>query len=585
MVWACIFWGEEIMSKVTLRCAIYTRKSSEEGLEQGFNSLDAQREACEAFILSQQHEGWKLVPTFYDDGGYSGGNIERPALKQLLADIDQKKVNVVVVYKVDRLTRSLADFAKIVELFDAKGISFVSVTQQFNTTSSMGRLTLNVLLSFAQFEREVTGERIRDKIAASKQKGMWMGGTPPVGYRGKERTLEIDASAAPLVKVLYERYLIAGSVGQLKAELDQEGIVSPIRLSNAKKAYGGRPFSRGQLYRILSDPSYLGKIRHKELVYPGQHPAIIDQSLWDAAQLQTLNNKQGTRKRRTQASMSLLVGRLFDEHGSRLVPSHSQKQSKRYRYYLSESLTNSGRKLSPNGIRVPAQELEMVIINYLCDWLKDHQQLIEVLRPEPEELQRLILRANALAAELRRGVNHQFPLMQSLIARATLGVNEIKLKINAEVLSHHEGGDETYSVKEAGSTNITSLPFVYLTIPAQLKRCGHSMRLLVSGQQPRHHQPLDIKMVNGLVKAHDWLNQLTSGKVCSVGEIAKNEGVVNSHITRTIYRAFLAPDIVQAILNGSQPIHLTSDFIKRHSPLPIDWDEQRKLLRFTPTTY
>lgn len=215
------------MSKVTLKCAIYTRKSSEEGLEQGFNSLDAQREACEAFVLSQQHEGWKAIPTLYDDGGYSGGNIERPALKQLLMDIDQKKVNVVVVYKVDRLTRSLADFAKIVELFDAKGISFVSVTQQFNTTSSMGRLTLNVLLSFAQFEREVTGERIRDKIAASKQKGMWMGGTVPIGYVGHERTLAIDEDHAKLIRHMYERYLALRSIRALKMELDKAGIYAP----------------------------------------------------------------------------------------------------------------------------------------------------------------------------------------------------------------------------------------------------------------------------------------------------------------------------------------------------------------------
>ena len=231
------------MSKVTLRCAIYTRKSSEEGLEQGFNSLDAQREACEAFILSQQHEGWKALPTLYDDGGYSGGNIERPALKQLLTDIDQKKIQVVVVYKVDRLTRSLADFAKIVEQFDAKGISFVSVTQQFNTTSSMGRLTLNVLLSFAQFEREVTGERIRDKIAASKQKGLWMGGTPPIGYIGHERTLVIDEVHAKLVRYLYQRYLEVGTIRKLKMECDRLGIYSPQRTHSTGRGYGGAPVS------------------------------------------------------------------------------------------------------------------------------------------------------------------------------------------------------------------------------------------------------------------------------------------------------------------------------------------------------
>ena len=272
------------MSKPALRCAIYTRKSSEEGLEQGFNSLDAQREACEAFILSQQHEGWRLVPTLYDDGGYSGGNLERPALTQLLADIEQKKINVVVVYKVDRLTRSLADFAKIVEQFDAKGISFVSVTQQFNTTSSMGRLTLNVLLSFAQFEREVTGERIRDKIAASKAKGMWMGGTPPMGYMAKERTLEIEPIGAQLVRHMYERYLALGSVRLLTQELANQSMKTPRRVSLSEKTHGGKPFSRGHVYRILTNPVYIGQIAHREKVYEGRHPPIISQDLWDRIQ-------------------------------------------------------------------------------------------------------------------------------------------------------------------------------------------------------------------------------------------------------------------------------------------------------------
>ena len=319
------------MSKPILRCAIYTRKSSEEGLEQGFNSLDAQREACEAFILSQQHEGWKLVPTFYDDGGYSGGNIERPALQQLLTDIDQKKINVVVVYKVDRLTRSLADFAKIVELFDAKGISFVSVTQQFNTTSSMGRLTLNVLLSFAQFEREVTGERIRDKIAASKQKGLWMGGTAPVGYVGHERTLVIDTTHAKVVQGIYEDYLKLGSIRTLKINLDAQEIVSPLRYREAGQAYGGKPFSRGNLQRILTNPVYAGKMIHFEKTFPGQHPAIIEQALWDEVQTRLADNRQSHLQRPIVASESLLTGILYEDAGVKLSPSHSQKQSKRFR--------------------------------------------------------------------------------------------------------------------------------------------------------------------------------------------------------------------------------------------------------------
>src|SRR5215469_859884 len=266
------------------RCAVYTRKSSEEGLEQNFNSLHAQREACEAFIKSQASEGWKLVRAGYDDGGLSGGTMERPALKRLLADIGEGRIDVVVTYKVDRLTRSLADFAKMVELFDAHGVSFVAVTQQFNTTTSMGRLTLNVLLSFAQFEREVTGERIRDKIAASKRKGIWMGGTVPLGYDLRQRRLVINQAEAQLVRQIYQRYLELGSVRLLKLELDQRGVVSKLRLSRRGSSSGGKSFSRGALYELLSNPIYLGEVRHKRERHRGQHEAILECQTWEQVQ-------------------------------------------------------------------------------------------------------------------------------------------------------------------------------------------------------------------------------------------------------------------------------------------------------------
>jgi len=552
------------MSQATLRCAIYTRKSSEEGLEQGFNSLDAQREACEAFVLSQQHEGWKLVPTLYDDGGYSGGNMERPALRKLLADIDQKKVNVVVVYKVDRLTRSLADFAKIVEQFDAKGISFVSVTQQFNTTSSMGRLTLNVLLSFAQFEREVTGERIRDKIAASKAKGMWMGGRPPIGYQGHERSLVIDPDGAALVNDIFNQYLKVGSVRGLKNALDRSGRLTPQCTSKSGRPYGGSRFSRGQLYNLLSNPVYIGQIRHKGQVYPGQHPAIISQELWDAVQAQIADNKQGNIQRQSAPSMSLLAGILFDEQGNRLHPSHSQKHSKRFRYYISSPLKSGPRKEAIDGIRVSAQEIESIVINDLKDWLSDHAGLIEALSPPANEIQTMTARANELVRKLTTGLQDQYNTLQSLIIKAELGADEIKLEINTDSLTNK------------------SSPSVHLSIPAALKRCGHSMRLLVGGAKQSHRQTKDLKLINGIVKSLDWLNLLTTGKVKSMQEIAEKEGVSSSYVTRSIYRAFLAPDIVRAIMNGTQPAHLTTDFIKRHSPLPLDWKEQRRLLRCAP---
>src|SRR5215831_6343038 len=282
------------------RCAVYTRKSSEEGLEQEFNSLAAQREACEAYIRSQQHEGWVLARTHYDDGGFSGGNIERPALQQLLADIRAGRIDIVVVYKVDRLTRSLADFARLVEIFDGQGVSFVSVTQQFNTTSSMGRrLTLNVLLSFAQFEREVTGERIRDKIAASKKKGLWMGGNPPLGYRVSDRALVIDPAEAETVRRIFALYREHGCVRRVK---DAE------RRATANGAErGGAPFSRGHLYRVLSNPIYTGRIAHKGQLYPGQHPALIDEETWAAVRDQLAASADVHRRRPKAAEPSLLA--------------------------------------------------------------------------------------------------------------------------------------------------------------------------------------------------------------------------------------------------------------------------------------
>lgn len=551
------------MNKPILRCAIYTRKSSEEGLEQGFNSLDAQREACAAFILSQQQEGWKPVPTFYDDGGYSGGNMERPALKQLLADIDQKKVNIVVVYKVDRLTRSLADFAKIVEQFDAKGISFVSVTQQFNTTSSMGRLTLNVLLSFAQFEREVTGERIRDKIAASKAKGMWMGGTPHMGYVAHERTLKIDEEQASLVRHIYERYLALGSVRLLKQELDQQGITTPKRFTSTKRQFGDRPFSRGHLYRIVSNPIYIGKITHREKTYVGQHPAIIDPKTWDATQALMHSNHQGERKRKSAPSDSLLLDLIFDEQGHRLIPSHSQKQSKRYRYYISEPLNKTSRRDEPDGIRIPAQELELLVINHLQDWLGDESTVMEILNPKANQ-----------TGEIRKALkHHQYLLLQDskerydmihrLVAKVSVFTDSVEIQINPNALFD----DLSHPIE-----------IVMISTQAKIERCGLAMRLLV-GNKATLQSPNQI-LINSIRTSQEWLEKLTTGKATSVDQISKQEDTTSNAVTRLIYRAFLAPDIIRAIMSGTQPATLTSDLLKKIVPLPLDWEDQRKLLGF-----
>jgi DNA invertase Pin-like site-specific DNA recombinase len=311
------------MSKI--RCAIYTRKSSEEGLEQDFNSLDAQHEACTAYVASQASEGWSLNAERYDDGGLSGGSLERPALQRLIADIEAGRIDIVVVYKVDRLTCSLLDFAKLVETFDRHETSFVSVTQSFNTTNSMGRLTLNMLLSFAQFEREVTAERIRDKIADSKAKGMWMGGIAPLGYRGEDRTLVIVPKHAALIRQIFERYLGIGTVRLLADALIDEGICVPNRTTATGKRLGGGHFSRGQLYKILSNETYLGRIKHRGRTYDGQHRAIIDQALWDQVQVALADNTRGAKRGPRRTDESLLAGLLFEEHGEPLVVEHCSK--------------------------------------------------------------------------------------------------------------------------------------------------------------------------------------------------------------------------------------------------------------------
>ena len=360
-----------------IRCAIYTRKSTSDGLEQDFNSLDAQREACAAYIASQKHEGWVLLPQHYDDGGLSGGSLERDGLQRLLHDMDEGLVDRIVVYKIDRLTRSLADFAKLVERLDAADAAFVSVTQSFNTATSMGRLTLNVLLSFAQFEREVTAERIRDKIAASKKKGLWMGGTPPLGYAPDGRTLKIVEDEAATVRTLFALYQQHGSVRAVKREADRLGLRTRARRPGSHKARTdgdghheegnqGRPFGRGHLYYVLTNPVYAGRIRHHSTIHDGQHQAIIDPQTFDAVQAQLMQDAARKRGQPNGPSTgSVLAGRLFDETGDRLTPSHSKKKGQRYRYYISRRLiagSENGAKPDTGAWRLPAKQLEDTVM-------------------------------------------------------------------------------------------------------------------------------------------------------------------------------------------------------------------------------
>src|SRR5262245_33666852 len=375
-------------------CAIYTRKSSDEGLEQEFNSLDAQREACEAYVTSQRHAGWVALPDMYDDGGLSGGTMERPALQRLLADIKARKVQIIVVYKVDRLTRSLADFAKIVDVLDAHDASFVSVTQQFNTTTSMGRLTLNMLLSFAQFEREIAGERIRDKIAASKAKGMWMGGNVPLGYDVKDRKLIVNEAEALTVRLIFRRYAELGSVALLKAELDRTGIVSKRREGASGVLSGGKRFSRGALYLMLQNRLYRGEVAHKGQIYPGQHEAIIDAELWQIVQ----DNLEANRQERSLAvgaeAPSLLAGLIIDSDGTRLSPTHAVKKGKRYRYYVSTALITDSRPKHPKGRRIPAGDIEGLVLDRLRSFFSSRTNVADALAP-------LDLDAHSLDAALR----------------------------------------------------------------------------------------------------------------------------------------------------------------------------------------
>ena len=537
---------------MNLNCAIYTRKSSEEGLEQSFNSLDAQREACQAFIQSQKGLGWKAIRAEYDDGGFSGGNMHRPALQRLLADIASKRIQVVVVYKVDRLTRSLADFAKLVELFDAHGVSFVSVTQQFNTTTSMGRLTLNVLLSFAQFEREVTGERIRDKIAASKRKGLWMGGIPPIGYVPKDRTLVIDEAQAERVRGIFRLYVDLGDVTALKRALDDRGWRTPPRQTRRAGQAGDRPFSRGHLYRILGNVIYRGQIAHRGVAYPGEHPALIADDLWNAAQAQLASNRNGERKAAT-AMPSMLAGLAFDANEHRLTPTHAKKGSRRYRYYTSPA------KQDP--LRVPAQELDEIVVRELKACLSDGLALQPLGDDDAGQLRTVMANAKRLIEALASANQRiQSDAVRSLLARVVVGEAAIAITIRGDAL----GAPDRTLHREAPITH---------------RLCGRTMRLISTSAEPAR-RVADPKLLALLSRSQDWFTRLATGQAASLEAIAKAEQVTSSWIARVIHLAFLAPDITQAIVDGRQPPELTAERLMRLVPVPMAWDAQRAHLGF-----
>lgn len=552
------------------RCAIYTRKSTEEGLEQDFNSLHAQREACEAFITSQRHEGWKLMHTHYDDGGYSGGSINRPALQELLDAVKRGEIDVIVVYKVDRLTRSLADFAKIVELLDTNNVSFVSVTQQFNTTSSMGRLTLNVLLSFAQFEREVTAERIRDKIAASKKKGLWMGGPPPLGYDVEDRKLVINNSEAATVRKLFKMYLDLGTVRDLKGEADRLGLATKRRTQKNGEKTGGKPFSRGNLYQRLSNPLYIGRIPHKGETYPGQHKSIIDQETWDAVQ-RTLSDNTVDRTHAANARAPfLLTGKIFDEHGEPFYQSQTHKGNKRYHYYISKHLMH-GAHQQGYGWRIPAKTLEETVVTSLQTFLQDHAQLIDELQlrnARTTEISELNKQAHAVAQKIGHDdARDQRELLQAVIQRIGLAADAIQISLDTTGL--------------ADALNIArpqhAAP-ICLNIPILLRRRGVETKLVIHSPNATQRN-VDPDICRLLAQARLWFDKLSTGQVSSIREIAQRNGVNENEVTRTLPLAFLAPAIVENILHGHQPDRLTAYRLKRFPQLPLDWNRQIDALK------
>ena len=555
-----------------VRCAIYTRKSSEEGLEQSFNSLDAQREACEAYVLSQRHEGWHVVSTRYDDGGFSGGNMERPGLKKLLDDIAAKRVDTVVVYKVDRLTRSLADFAKIVEQFDKQGISFVSVTQQFNTTTSMGRLTLNVLLSFAQFEREVTGERIRDKIAASKRKGMWMGGMVPLGYDLEDRHLVVNPEEANRVNEIFQAYLAEGCVSRLQIYLEKKNIRSKKRLSKTGNASGDNAFARGALYSMLQNQIYLGEIVHKDKSFPGQHPGIIEQDLWDRVQAQFKANVQAERRRPRATETSLLTGLLYDDAGIGFTPSHAMKKGRRYRYYVSQTLVK-GKSESPAGPgRIPAEEIEELVLSQLASLLQSATRILDLLQPHSlgmAETQH-IARVARVYLTSREKVRND---LRSMVTRVIVRQQKFELQLSKKALL--QAFLTPQQSEEVAGTLPPTEDLIILEADAQLRRCGGEIRLLLADTGQNRARPVPA-LVRAVARAHDWMDRILRGEIPNQRALAKETGFDERYISRIIPLAFLAPDITEAILEGRQVPGLSLE--KCVVEIPSAWTLQRAVL-------
>lgn len=526
------------MTAKKIRCAIYTRVSTDQGLEQDFNSLDAQYDASQAYIRSQAHAGWTLIRSKYDDGGFSGGNTERPALQRLLDDVRDEKIDIIVVYKVDRLTRSLADFAKLVELFDRYGVSFVSVTQQFNTTTSMGRLTLNVLLSFAQFEREVTSERIRDKIAASKRKGLWVGGMAPLGYDTKDRKIVVNAAEADRVGAIFKRYLELGSLNPLMADLRDKGIVTKVRTLKTGAAVGGIAFTRGPLAHLLRNRFYIGEVVYKNEVLPGEQPAIIERGLFEAVQIK-LNEQVTNHKTVRMKSEALLAGRIFDDRGNRMTPSHARKRGVKYRYYISSVLVQGQQDQAGSVHRVSAPEIEALVVKAL------RQQVGESATTKDD-----------------------VALIRNQLIRIEVQPDQLVME-----LVHAQDGNTKRKLRRQ------QIEVPWRKTPSTRRR----EILPPESASPQTTRPIRSEnralLITSIARGRRWLNEIITNSGATAETIAAREHCSARKVNMTISLAFLAPSLVQAAIEGRLPYGMG---VARLCDLPPEWPRQHQVLGLSP---
>ena len=524
-----------------IRCAIYTRKSSDEGLEQEFNSLDAQRVAAEAYIQSQIHEGWQIMPERYDDGGYSGGNLKRPALETLIADIEAGKVNTVVVYKVDRLSRSLHDFAKLVELFDKHDVTFVSVTQAFNTTNSMGRLTLNILLSFAQFEREVTGERIRDKFAASKKKGLWMGGPVPLGYDVVNRKLVVNKAEVAQVEYIYKKYLELKSIEKVLHHITLKGYINKR----------GNTYTKHSLRTILTSVLYIGKMSHKGEIFDGEQESILDKSLWEAVQEQLKQNTLNEAGKKNDAHEHLLKGKVFDELGNVYVTTYTSKKARRHYYYLNKVTRN----------RVNAKAL--------------HETILFALENDST-----LIKSIDLAGLTKEEVHHRYKQNLESIAKQSVDkivVHDKKFSIFADRVKV-EAIIQGKSIDKPAEPNLHEMSIDMLFKSYEGRKC-----ILLNGHQVSH-KDVDVKrhenMVRLIVQAFQLNEEFQKSKFSTIKEFAEKIDMDRTYLGDLLKLRFLAPEIITIIFKGQSPIHLNASKLMR-TKFPRCWKQQKEVFELT----